>query len=103
MNEIINDLAYARHACEQCLSKDGVLVDMHGLAYWAGEVERLRNEIKSQLQRGAKMYKTFIDYRTKGKVYYYEGNDIIKAMRVQAELLKQYKNNNDIVAIGYEI
>ena len=48
MNEIINDLAYARHACEQCLAKDGVLVDMHGLTYWAGEVERLRNEIKSQ-------------------------------------------------------
>ena len=49
MNEIFNDLAYAKHACEKCLAKDNVLVDMHGLTYWAGEVERLRRELKEQL------------------------------------------------------
>ena len=49
-----------------------------------------------------KMYKTFVEFRTTGKQYFYEGNDIIKAMRKQADLLKQYKNNNDVVAIGYE-
>ena len=31
------------------LDKDGCSVDMHGLAYWAGEVERLRKEIKEKL------------------------------------------------------
>lgn len=49
------------------------------------------------------MYKTFVDFRTKGKQYFYQGDDIIKAMRVQADLLKQYKNNDEVVAIGYEI
>ena len=49
------------------------------------------------------MYKTFVDFRTKGKQYFYEGNDIIMAMRKQAELLKKYKSDSDVVAIGYEI
>lgn len=49
MNEIINDLTYARHACEECLKNADTLVDMHGLAYWAGRVEQLRKEIKEQL------------------------------------------------------
>ena len=49
------------------------------------------------------MYKTFVEYRTTGKRYFYEGDDIIKAMRTQADLIKQYKSNNDVVAIGYEI
>lgn len=49
------------------------------------------------------MYKTYIEYRDTGKQYEYEGNDIIKAMRVQAELVKKYKNNNNVVAIGYEL
>jgi hypothetical protein len=49
MTELLNDLACAKQACEQCLERDGVLVDMHGLTYWAGEVERLRKAIKEQL------------------------------------------------------
>lgn len=49
------------------------------------------------------MYKTFVEFKDKGKQYFYEGNDIIKAMRTQAELLKKYKSDNDVVAIGYEI
>lgn len=49
------------------------------------------------------MYKTFVDFRTKGKQYFYEGDDIIKAMRTQAELIKKYKNNSEVEAIGYEI
>lgn len=31
------------------LEHEGGLVDMKGLTYWAGEVERLREEIKSKL------------------------------------------------------
>lgn len=49
MNEVFNDLAYAKHAVQECLENADTLVDMHGLKYWAGEVERLRNEIKEQL------------------------------------------------------
>lgn len=49
MNEIFNDLAYAKHAVMKCAEKDGVLVDMHGLVYWAERVETLRQQIKGQL------------------------------------------------------
>lgn len=49
MNEIFNDLAYAKHAVMKCAEKDGVLVDMHGLVYWAKRVETLRQQIKEQL------------------------------------------------------
>lgn len=49
MNEVFNDLAYAKHATMKCAEKDGVLVDMHGLAYWAKRVETLRQQIKEQL------------------------------------------------------
>lgn len=49
------------------------------------------------------MYKTFVDFRTKGKVYFYKGDSIIQAMRTQRELLKKYKDNSEVVAIGYEI
>lgn len=48
------------------------------------------------------MYKTFVDFRDKGKQYFYEGNDIIKAMRTQAELLKRYKNDGNVNSVGYE-
>ena len=49
------------------------------------------------------MYKTFVDFRDKGKQYFYEGNDIIKAMRMQAELLKRYKNDANVEGVGYEL
>lgn len=49
------------------------------------------------------MYKTFVDFRDKGKQYFYVGNDIIKAMRTQAELLKRYKNDANVDGVGYEL
>ena len=49
------------------------------------------------------MYKTFVDFRDKGKQYFYEGNNIIMAMRKQAELLKKYKNDTNVNGIGYEL
>lgn len=48
------------------------------------------------------MYKTFVDFRTQGKKYFYEGDNIIMAMRIQAQLIERYKNDNSVVAIGYE-
>lgn len=48
------------------------------------------------------MYKTFIEYKTGRREYFYEGDDIINAMRVQADLIKKYKNNSDVYSIGYE-
>lgn len=49
MSEVFNSLAYAKHAVMECAKKDGVLVDMHGLVYWAKRVETLRQLIKDQL------------------------------------------------------
>lgn len=49
ISDKFNKLTYAINAVMACLEKDGVLVDMHGLTYWAGEVERLRKEIKEAL------------------------------------------------------
>ena len=48
------------------------------------------------------MYKTFVEFNDGHKEYFYEGKDIIKAMRVQSELLKKYKNNSRVYSIGYE-
>ena len=49
------------------------------------------------------MYKTFVEFRDKGKQYFYEGDDIIKAMRTQADLIKKYKDQDGVESIGYEI
>lgn len=46
---LLEQYNYARKACQSCLDRGDTLVDMHGLTYWAGEVERLRKEIKEQL------------------------------------------------------
>lgn len=45
------DYAYAVQACRECLTDtpQSVLVDMHGLVYWAKRVETLRQQIKEQL------------------------------------------------------
>ena len=48
MEEKFKKLQYAKNAVMSCL-EDGVLVDMHGLVYWAEVVERLRKEIKEML------------------------------------------------------
>ena len=49
LEQKIKELEEAKKAVLACLNKPGVLVDFHGLAYWAGVVERLREEIKSIL------------------------------------------------------
>lgn len=49
MQELFERLEYAKKAVRTMLDKDGCSVDMHGLTYWAGEVERLRKEIKEKL------------------------------------------------------
>jgi hypothetical protein len=49
IEEKIKRLEYAKKAVISCLEKYGVLVDMHGLEYWAGVVEKLRAEIKEAL------------------------------------------------------
>ena len=49
MKELLEQLEYAKNAVLSCLKNHAVLVDMHGLAYWAGKVERLREDIKKQL------------------------------------------------------
>ena len=49
MKELFDKLEYAKKAVLAMIEKDGVSVDFHGLTYWAGEVERLRKEIKESL------------------------------------------------------
>jgi len=49
MNELIKKLEYAKNAVKWLLDHESGLVDFHGLAYWAQEVERLREEIKKAL------------------------------------------------------
>lgn len=43
---LLEQYNYARKACKACLDRGDTLVDMHGLVYWAGEVERIRKEIR---------------------------------------------------------
>ena len=52
MNDLkikIDELEKAKQAVLATLEHDGCLVDMHGLEYWAGVVEKLRKEIKEML------------------------------------------------------
>lgn len=52
MNELqqkIKELEEAKKNVLFCLNNENGLADMHGLAYWAEVVERLRQEIKKQL------------------------------------------------------
>jgi hypothetical protein len=49
MTELLEKLKYAKEAVTWLLFHDAGLVDFHGLSYWAGEVERLRTEIKGML------------------------------------------------------
>ena len=49
MTELFEKLQYAKKAVITLVESDGKLVDMHGLTYWAGVVERLRTEIKNKL------------------------------------------------------
>lgn len=49
MNEIFEKLHKAKDAVKWLIDNESGLVDMHGLTYWAGEVERLRKEIKAYI------------------------------------------------------
>ena len=49
MNALFDKLQYAKNAVLWLIEHDGGSVDFHGLSYWAGEVERLRAEIKAAL------------------------------------------------------
>ena len=46
--DLVKQLEKAKDNCVACL-KSNVLVDFKGLAYWANEVERLRERIKEIL------------------------------------------------------
>ena len=47
--EVATELEKAKDAVRFCLEHDSGLVDMHGLEYWAGVVERRRKEIKEMI------------------------------------------------------
>lgn len=49
MKELFEKLEYAKDAVRFCLEHGNGNVDFHGLTYWAGEVERLRQEIMQAL------------------------------------------------------
>ena len=49
MENLFQKLEYAKKAVISMIEHDGVSVDFHSLSYWAGEVERLRTEIKNKL------------------------------------------------------
>lgn len=49
MEELFKKLEYAKKAVKSTLESDNCSVDFHGITYWAGEVERLRKEIKKLL------------------------------------------------------
>jgi len=49
MEELFKKLEYAKNAVKSTLENGNCSVDFHGIAYWAGEVERLRKEIKNML------------------------------------------------------
>ena len=47
--EVATELEKAKDAVRFCLEHESGLVDMHGLSYWAGVVERRRIEIKEMI------------------------------------------------------
>lgn len=47
MEQLIQDLQKAKQNVLRLLEHPDWLVDMHGLSYWAGVVERLREKIRS--------------------------------------------------------
>ena len=47
--EVATELEKAKDAVRFCLEHEHGLVDMHGLSYWAGVVERRRKEIKEMI------------------------------------------------------
>jgi hypothetical protein len=49
MEQAIKDLEYAKKAVQSILDEPNCSVDMHGIEYWAGRVERLRELIRNSL------------------------------------------------------
>jgi hypothetical protein len=49
MAALFERLQYAKNAVLWLVEHEAGLVDFHGLTYWAGEVERIRTEIKKAL------------------------------------------------------
>jgi len=49
MQEYIKELEEAKKNTQTLLDEPNAMVDMHGLEYWAGRVERLRELIKNSL------------------------------------------------------
>ena len=49
IKELCDNLDYARSAVMSCLDSADVLVDLHGLSYWADRVETLRTELKEKM------------------------------------------------------
>ena len=49
MQALFEKLKYAKKSVIWLIEHENGLVDMHGLAYWAQEIERLRCEIKKSL------------------------------------------------------
>jgi len=49
MSKLFDELQYAKKSVLSMIENEGVMVDFHGLSYWASEVERLRKEIKEKL------------------------------------------------------
>lgn len=47
--DVATELKKAKDAVRFCLEHESGLVDMHGLEYWAGVVERCRIEIKKMI------------------------------------------------------
>lgn len=51
MEELFKRLEYAKKAVKSILEDGNCSVDFHGIAYWAGEVERLRKKLKKGYKR----------------------------------------------------
>ena len=49
MQKYINELETAKKNVQTLLDEPNALVDMHGIEYWAGRVERLRELIRNSL------------------------------------------------------
>lgn len=49
MKTMFEQLEYAKKAVRSLVDDANCSVDFHGITYWAGEVERLRDAIKKQL------------------------------------------------------
>jgi hypothetical protein len=49
IQDYINDLETAKKNVQTLLDEPNALIDMHGLEYWAGRVERLREIISKSL------------------------------------------------------